>query len=225
MTSISRFGLGVCLGVLAVVGSACGPQTLGTGMTGTTDETATGTAGTDESGTESGEQETGDAGSEEETGDGATCGDGSIAAGEACDGDDLGGQSCTDFGFLGGTLTCSEQCTINATACTNQICGNGTIEGDEECDGTDFGGINCTDLGFGPGLPLCTGDCLLDTSTCTMLGEEGDACSMLIPCASGLNCVSGICHDGGPGDPCESGDDCDSHNCVGVTQFNDGVCL
>ncbi|MBU1410736.1 CotH kinase family protein [Myxococcota bacterium] len=41
----------------------------------------------------------------------AQCGDGVRTAGETCDGDDLGGQLCTDLGaFSGGTLACAADC-------------------------------------------------------------------------------------------------------------------
>jgi hypothetical protein len=48
-----------------------------------------------------------------------TCGDGVIGGSEACDGDDLGGQSCPDFGFTGGALGCAADCQIDTSACTS----------------------------------------------------------------------------------------------------------
>lgn len=190
------------------------------------DETATGTDGTDteDEDTETTGQEAGEAGMEEETGGGATCGNGSIDTDEACDGENLGGQTCMDLGFPGGELVCAEDCSLDATGCTESICGNGVLEGDEECDEQDFGGVNCTDLGFGPGLPVCTNRCTLDTSTCPTLGE-GDACSGFNPCENDLNCVSGTCYDGSPGDPCKTPNDCQSGDCEGATLFEDGVCM
>jgi len=47
------------------------------------------------------------------------CGDGEIGGAEACDGEDVGGQSCADFGFTGGSLGCSAECTIDTSACTS----------------------------------------------------------------------------------------------------------
>lgn len=38
--------------------------------------------------------------------------------GEECEGDDLGGKSCRDFGFAGGTLRCGEGCSLDAESCT-----------------------------------------------------------------------------------------------------------
>lgn len=49
---------------------------------------------------------------------GPSCGDGMRGAGEACDGLDLGGQSCVDFGFPGGVLACAADCSIDTSSCT-----------------------------------------------------------------------------------------------------------
>ena len=37
---------------------------------------------------------------------------------EACDGDDLRGQTCFDHGFVAGTLTCTADCTHDFAACS-----------------------------------------------------------------------------------------------------------
>src|SRR5690606_10680389 len=161
---------------------------------------------------------------DDETGGGMNCGNGYVEPpDESCDGDDLAGESCMTLGFVGGTLTCTESCTFNATGCSNQVCGNGTVERDEECDGNDFGGTNCVDLGFGPGLPLCTAECVIDTSTCPTFGE-GESCGTLNPCPNDLNCVSGVCYDGSPGAPCGNDFQCESNDCVGNGIFEDGTC-
>ncbi len=47
----------------------------------------------------------------------ATCDNGELEPGEVCDGDALGGQSCADLGFDGGTLACTAMCTLDASAC------------------------------------------------------------------------------------------------------------
>jgi len=46
------------------------------------------------------------------------CGNGIKEIGEACDGSDFGGQTCLNFGFSGGTLSCNSNCTINTSGCT-----------------------------------------------------------------------------------------------------------
>ena len=56
-------------------------------------------------------------------GDGDTgapvCGNGTVDLGEQCDGADLGGISCAELGYSGGTLACDPvTCTFDASACT-----------------------------------------------------------------------------------------------------------
>lgn len=215
----------VCAFAVLLLLPACGPATTGVG-----DESATDTAGTDETETETGtgEQDTdtedeGEGEGEGETGGGASCGNGIIEEDELCDADNLGNEDCMSLGFVGGELTCSDNCNFDATACTSSVCGNGTAERDEECDGVDYGGLNCVDLGFGPGLPTCTAACTFDTSTCPTAGE-GESCGTLSPCPNNLNCVSNTCYDGSVGDPCDNDGDCESNDCVGATLFQDGTC-
>jgi hypothetical protein len=45
------------------------------------------------------------------------CGNGSRGTGEQCDQADFGGQRCQDFGFGGGTLSCTSLCTIDTAGC------------------------------------------------------------------------------------------------------------
>lgn len=46
------------------------------------------------------------------------CGDGAIdVPGEQCDGDDLGGASCTSLGFAGGVLACDGSCAFDTASC------------------------------------------------------------------------------------------------------------
>ncbi|HEX9942187.1 MAG TPA: DNRLRE domain-containing protein [Thermoanaerobaculia bacterium] len=49
----------------------------------------------------------------------AVCGNGVKESGEACDGADLGGQTCQSQGFSSGTLACNANCTFNTSGCTN----------------------------------------------------------------------------------------------------------
>jgi len=64
----------------------------------------------------------------------SVCGDDLKDSGEACDGTDLGGQSCVSLGFLGGTVSCNADCTLNSEACSNAACGNGVLDDGETCD-------------------------------------------------------------------------------------------
>lgn len=189
-------------------------------------ETATDTSGTDdEAETENNnddEPESGGEANDEEGGGegGAGCGNGVIEPGEDCDGVELGGQDCTDLGFVAGELSCDQSCQLDATACSDQLCGNGVLEGEEECDGNDLGDTDCEALELGGGTPSCTGECTLDTSAC----GEGESCNLLSACPNDLNCVSNKCYDGSAGDPCDTNNQCESSMCVGATLFQDGTC-
>ncbi|MBD3313854.1 PKD domain-containing protein, partial [Candidatus Woesearchaeota archaeon] len=69
-----------------------------------------------------------------------TCGDNIINPGETCDGLDWGPVTgCADFGYTGGTLSCSNWCDFNTTLCT--------VSGTTACsDGADNDGDGYTDL-------------------------------------------------------------------------------
>lgn len=54
------------------------------------------------------------------------CGDGIRDPQEACDGEDLGGATCADAGFLPGftgTVSCAADCTLDAALCEGPRCG------------------------------------------------------------------------------------------------------
>lgn len=95
------------------------------------------------------------------------CGNGQFDPGlEACEGDQLDGQTCESQGFpAGGTLACGPGCLFDTSGCAQ--CGNSMIEGNEACDGFDFGGLECWDIGpFDGGFLSCNPDCTLDTTDC-----------------------------------------------------------
>ncbi len=61
--------------------------------------------------------------SESDTTEGDPCGNGAIDEGEQCDGDNLGGFSCTDLGYPAGTLACDPAtCTYDASGCDLETC-------------------------------------------------------------------------------------------------------
>jgi peroxiredoxin len=60
---------------------------------------------------------------------GASCGNGVVEAGEACDGGDLGGATCEGSGFAGGALACTAACAIDTSAC---------VAADADMDGLTF---------------------------------------------------------------------------------------
>jgi len=45
------------------------------------------------------------------------CGNNQLDAGEECDGEELGGESCVTLGFASGSLTCKANCSIDDSAC------------------------------------------------------------------------------------------------------------
>jgi hypothetical protein len=72
------------------------------------------------------------------------CGNGVREGDEKCDGDDLGGVTCTSL--LGGTnvgkLTCRKDCSFDTVQCG--LCGNGILDAGEECeDGPDVASGRC----------------------------------------------------------------------------------
>ncbi len=68
------------------------------------------------------------------------CSNGVVEGAETCDGKDLDGQSCADFGFGGGTLSCDGACQLDLSDCclsTGQSCG---------LLGSCCGGLSCNPL-------------------------------------------------------------------------------
>ncbi|MEW5854163.1 MAG: hypothetical protein AB2A00_35640 [Myxococcota bacterium] len=103
------------------------------------------------------------------TGAPPVCGDG-VASGslEQCDGNDMGGLTCQDLGYTGGSPCCHANCQINAGTCTGPgpVCGDGVRAGLEECDGSDLGGKTCASLGYTTGTLGCTRECRVNPSLC-----------------------------------------------------------
>ena len=65
-----------------------------------------------------------------------SCGDGLVTGLEQCDGAELGGQSCIDFGYAtAGALSCDDTtCEFDAVTGCSAVCGNAALEPGEECD-------------------------------------------------------------------------------------------
>lgn len=103
-----------------------------------TETEATTSADADAESTEdSGSEMTEDTGGESTQG-GPDCGNGMRDEGEVCDGPDLDGKNCSDFGFGGGTLSCDAMCNFDLGACCyvqGESCG---LVGDQCC-----GGLSC----------------------------------------------------------------------------------
>src|SRR5919198_2193305 len=99
------------------------------------------------------------------------CGNGTVQGNEQCDGNDLGGGTCTSLGYSGGgTLGCTGACVYDTSGCMcapGSTCGNGIKDGDEQCDGSDLGAATCASLGYTlDGTLACTEGCGYDTSGC-----------------------------------------------------------
>lgn len=139
---------------------------------------------------------------------GQDCGNDLIEGTEQCDGNQLGGNSCTTLlgGFTGGALACTDACQYDTSGCTTAqpVCGDGVIDAGEDCDGSQLGGQACADVGnFTGGTLACAGDCAWDVSACE------------VP----LNCGDDII---------DAGEDCDGTNlasqtCADVGNYNSGT--
>src|SRR4051812_21474914 len=75
------------------------------------------------------------------------CGDGTINAGEDCEGSDLNGASCQSLGFDEGQLGCGKTDCKYVTSLCSKRCGNGVKDPGEECDGTLGVGV-CANFGY-----------------------------------------------------------------------------
>lgn len=85
---------------------------------------------------------------EPDIGENMYCGNNKKELLEECDGTDLGGLNCSDYGYDTGTLSCDTGCKISTINCynyssnsgssggggTSYYCGDGIISGNEECD-------------------------------------------------------------------------------------------
>lgn len=99
------------------------------------------------------------------------CGNGLREAGEACDGDDTGGETCeavTNFEREVGTVQCTSSCQLDGSECRASVCGDGRAEGRERCDGDDLGGGACPYPG---GELKCNASCEWDFSQCKRCGD------------------------------------------------------
>lgn len=122
------------------------------------------------------------------------CGNGVREGEEACDGFDLGGQSCLGLGLGGGALSCSASCTLDASGCETTCTPN--------CEGRQ--------CGFDPACP---------TASCGQCGEGTcDAEGMCAGLEPGAPRVLSLTSDGpfllGPSD---------EFNIVALVEDPDGV--
>ena len=126
----------------------------------------------------------------DESGCSGMCGDNSMddSFGEACDGTDLDGQTCTALGYYGGAITCQSDCSsLNTTGCVSAgRCGDSTVQGayGEVCDGANQNGATCITRGFYGGTLSCNASCQGFNET-QCVGRCGDGTLQL---ANGESC-------------------------------------
>ncbi|MEL6544630.1 MAG: hypothetical protein AAFQ82_08385, partial [Myxococcota bacterium] len=104
------------------------------------------------------------------------CGNGIVNGFEQCDGTAFSSNydsTCVGNGFVSGTVSCRDDCTLNFAGCQAAVCGNGVVEGNEVCDG---GSTACGGLGFAAGTATCKSDCT---------GYNLDGCSGIASCGNG----------------------------------------
>jgi len=101
------------------------------------------------------------------------CGDNNTDPGEACDGNDVSGKTCQDFGWSNpGTLRCNSKCSIFLFSGCDSVWGDGRIEPGEICDSTNITGTCATYIGSGAtGTLSCKADCSVNTSNCYRTGN------------------------------------------------------
>ena len=107
------------------------------------------------------------------------CGNNLIDSGEACDGLNLGQQTCKKQGFDGGTLKCQTDCSaLDPSGCYK--CGDNQLNPGEACDGTNLNNKTCKDMGFDGGSLACDSKCLYSTTKCYRCGDgvvdPGETC-------------------------------------------------
>ena len=99
----------------------------------------------------------------------AVCMDGLAVGPEACDQEDLRGQTCQSQGFHGGTLACSPTCQLDLAPCELVgRCGDGIVQEayQETCDPALELEDVCRGQGFFFGNPTCSDQCLLQPARC-----------------------------------------------------------
>ncbi len=137
----------------------------------------------------------------------ATCGNNVIECSETCDGTDLGGASCGDFGCSGGTLACNVTCDgYDTSACTGcATCDNdGLCEAGEDCNGCPNDCVSGTTSGAVCGNGVCetaNGEsCVSCAADCN--GQQGGKPSNRFCCGDGggdgpVDCTDSRCTTGG----------------------------
>lgn len=167
----------------------------------------------------------------------ASCGDGAVDPGEACDdGNFVNGDGCDNActpsacgnGYAGGAEQCDDGNTNNNDACKNDctvnVCGDGVLDPlVEACDdGNTSNTDGCTNAcvlalcgdGYVQPGEICDdgnadgGECC--AATCQAAAADGTACDDGNVCTSGSTCSGGAC---GALDSCSDGNPCTNDFC------------
>jgi len=154
----------------AYQGDAGGEDGSGTGSGGETGD-GSGTGGG--TGTETGSGTGASSGAGDGSGTGGStgsCGNGVLEPGEACDGTDLGGETCESLGFdPAGDLACTADCQLDVSGCGVAGC-------DASAPPTGACGPNCTHCND---PEVCTIDCSVEPCTTDHNCQEDLDCEIL----------------------------------------------
>lgn len=109
------------------------------------------------------------------------CGNDIQEGAEQCDGTDLAGHSCQDFGFVDpGGLVCTPGCLLDPSACT-PLCGNGEVEPQEGCDDANTqGGDGCSGACQVEDHWQCNGEPSQCECASIWFGENCDTCAVFV---------------------------------------------
>lgn len=123
---------------------------------------------------------------------GGACNDGTLDAGEDCDGSDVGMATCATVLMdpnMGGLLGCGADCKLDTSNCTpNPVCGDGKRNSAaEDCDGTDLGGQGCKTV---LADTHAVGDLACDPTTCKF---DLGGCSVPPYCGNGVKDAADAC--------------------------------
>ena len=173
------------------------------------------------------------------------CGDGEIHGDEACDGTNLVGQTCNDYGYLASEgLACTAQCDVFDLGGCLAVCGNYETEPNEECDTageSDLCDVDCTTPVCGDGIcnamaderaedDFCDADCpvcgdgfVTHDETCDDANLDAeDGCDDTCQTEEGWICETSDTDDDGTLDPTECSSDCGDGLVRGDETCDDG---
>jgi len=106
------------------------------------------------------------------------CGDGVRSGREACDGGDLGEQSCADLGFAGGALACDASCQVVLDGCMSPGTGGETSSSSGSSSSeTSDGDAPTTDGPATSEAPATSGYLFIDPDATDEQAEDGCACA------------------------------------------------